>query len=180
MRCVQQAVLEFDEAVQGPWRPLLVSVSGDGETSPAHPSRPRSSRQSPSRVGACRPGPRPAGMTQRTASGASSPVKGGGCARPVTSRRRARLTARGRRLVAVLVLVGSLGLATAAGLLDGGSGDLRLAGESSVVVESGDTLWSIATAVAGTDDVRVVVDRIRQLNGLQSADLVPGQVLRLP
>jgi nucleoid-associated protein YgaU len=80
----------------------------------------------------------------------------------------------------VLVLVGSLGLATAAGLLDGGSGDLRLAGESSVVVESGDTLWSIATAVAGTDDVRVVVDRIRQLNGLQSADLVPGQVLRLP
>jgi LysM repeat protein len=49
------------------------------------------------------------------------------------------------------------------------------------VVEPGDTLWSIATSVSGTDrDVRAVVDEIRQVNGLVGADLVPGQVLTLP
>jgi hypothetical protein len=65
-------------------------------------------------------------------------------------------------------------------LSSGGGGHLRLAGVSSVVVQPGDTLWSIASPVARGTDVRAVVDRIRQLNGLQSADLVPGQVLQLP
>jgi LysM repeat protein len=50
----------------------------------------------------------------------------------------------------------------------------------SVVVQPGDTLWSIAAEVAGTDDVREVVDRIQELNGLQDAVLMPGQVLELP
>jgi nucleoid-associated protein YgaU len=49
-----------------------------------------------------------------------------------------------------------------------------------VVVRSGDTLWSIASSVAGAHDVRQVVDRIQQVNGLRGSDLVPGQVLRLP
>jgi nucleoid-associated protein YgaU len=64
--------------------------------------------------------------------------------------------------------------------LFGGAGELRLAGESSVVVHSGDTLWSIATSVAGDDDVRAVVDAIQQANGLHGVDLMPGQVLLLP
>jgi nucleoid-associated protein YgaU len=66
-------------------------------------------------------------------------------------------------------------------LLTGPADDgLQLVGESSVVVESGDTLWSIAGSVAGSDDVRPVVDAIQELNGLSGTDLVPGQVLRLP
>jgi nucleoid-associated protein YgaU len=81
----------------------------------------------------------------------------------------------------VLVLAGGVGLTAAVGsLVQSGAGGLHLAGESSVVVESGDTLWSIATTVAGSDDVRAVVDRIQELNGLDGADLVPGQVLLLP
>jgi nucleoid-associated protein YgaU len=65
-------------------------------------------------------------------------------------------------------------------LVAGGDGDLRLAGVQSVVVQPGDTLWSIARGAAGTDDVREVVDRIQQLNGLQGTVLIPGQVLELP
>jgi nucleoid-associated protein YgaU len=65
-------------------------------------------------------------------------------------------------------------------LLGGGEGDLRLAGVNSVVVQSGDTLWSIASSLAGNADVRAVVYRIRQLNALEGADLIPGQVLVLP
>jgi nucleoid-associated protein YgaU len=84
-----------------------------------------------------------------------------------------------------LVLAGGVVLASWLGPLviggGGGGGELRLAGASSVVVEPGDTLWSIALAVAGAgDDVRVVVDRIEELNGLGGPDLVPGQVLELP
>jgi 2-phospho-L-lactate transferase/gluconeogenesis factor (CofD/UPF0052 family) len=92
------------------------------------------------------------------------------------------LTARGRRLVLVVVLAGGLGLCALAGSVLGGDGDrLRLAGETTVVVETGDTLWSIASSVAGEErDVRVVVDEIRRHNGLDDAVLVPGQVLELP
>jgi nucleoid-associated protein YgaU len=91
------------------------------------------------------------------------------------------VTARGRRLLVVLMLAGVVAIAAAAGtLLDGGAGGLHLAGKGSVVVESGDTLWSIAASVADGDDVRDVVAQMRALNGLDSADLVPGQVLQLP
>jgi nucleoid-associated protein YgaU len=62
----------------------------------------------------------------------------------------------------------------------GEGGGLRLAGVTSVVVQPGDTLWSIASPVAADGDVRAVVAEIRQLNDLSSADLVPGQTLQLP
>jgi nucleoid-associated protein YgaU len=62
----------------------------------------------------------------------------------------------------------------------GSEGGLRLAGESAVVVQPGDTLWSIASPVANGGDVRAVIAEIRRLNGLSSARLVPGQTLQLP
>jgi nucleoid-associated protein YgaU len=110
------------------------------------------------------------------------PVRG---LRPAPVRREApalRLTRRARRLVAVLVVGSGVALSSWLGLLLTSSADdgLQLVGESSVVVEPGDTLWSIAGSVAGSDDVRPVIDRIQELNGLTGADLVPGQVLRLP
>jgi nucleoid-associated protein YgaU len=82
----------------------------------------------------------------------------------------------------VLVLAAGVALGSwlAPLLRSGGGDDLRLAGVSSVTVESGDTLWSIASSVSGNSDVRAVVDHIRRLNALPSADLVPGQVLQLP
>jgi nucleoid-associated protein YgaU len=94
---------------------------------------------------------------------------------------RLRLTRRARRLAVVLALaVGVAVGSVAAPLLGGGDGDLRLAGASSVVVQPGDTLWSIATSVDGEGDVRAVVDALQELNGLEGTALVPGQVLVLP
>lgn len=199
MGCVQQAVLDFDEEVAAPWRPRLVAVPeyGDDAGRPVlvRDASPRRSRVNQSRVGACRP---PAAPARRGDGAPSSAGTGRRPAAPVTasvsdtrrdSRVRAlreperlRLTHRGRRLAVVIALAAGVALGSwLAPLVSGGAGgDLRLAGQTSVTVESGDTLWSIASSVAGTSDVRDVIDRIRRLNGLHSADLVPGQVLQLP
>ena len=47
-----------------------------------------------------------------------------------------------------------------------------------VVVQPGDTLWSIAAEVAPDADVRLTVDQLVALNG--GAPIVPGQELVLP
>jgi hypothetical protein len=108
----------------------------------------------------------------------------GGCAAPERAASpRLRLTRRGRRLVLALALGGAVALGSVVAPLVGGGGvsGLRLAGERSVVVESGDTVWSIAGEVAGPDqDVRTVVDAIEELNDLEGSVVVPGQVLELP
>jgi nucleoid-associated protein YgaU len=94
---------------------------------------------------------------------------------------RLRLTRRARRLAFVLAVAGGIAVGLWLAPLLAGGGQLRLAGESTVVVQQGDTLWSIATTVAGGGaDVRAVVDEIQRLNGLHGSELVPGQVLDLP
>ena len=47
-------------------------------------------------------------------------------------------------------------------------------------VHQGDTLWSIASAMAPNQDPRDYVAELVSLNQLQSASLVPGQDLVLP
>ncbi|MDK3257870.1 LysM peptidoglycan-binding domain-containing protein [Blastococcus capsensis] len=92
-----------------------------------------------------------------------------------------RLTARGRRVVVVLLLLVAMGVAAGVdALLGHGAEGLDLMRTSSVVVVPGDTLWSIASGMAGERDVREVIDRIQLLNGLDSASIEPGQVLELP
>ena len=188
MGCVQQAVLDFDEEIQAPWRPRLVAVAAAaGPESAGVPARrPHPSGRSSARVGVCRPPENPAhprASRTRPAIPAAPP------ARPVVRRSAPvrpsaaglRLTRRARRLSAVLALAVGLAIGSLVGpLLAGGSDDFRLAGVQSVVVQPGDTLWSIAAGAAGTDDVREVVDRIQELNGLHDSVLIPGQVLELP
>ncbi|WP_448627476.1 LysM peptidoglycan-binding domain-containing protein [Geodermatophilus sp. URMC 64] len=188
MASVQQAVLDFDEAVQAPWRPSLRSVTGDRPMEAARPVRAERSVRPGERVGRS---PSPLAPPARPASSAPSgrpsvtgrPVRGG-CATPSRpSAAPLRLTRRARRLLVVLGLAAAVGLGSWVGpLVTGGAGDdLRLAGVSTVVVEPGDTLWSIAAAVADEgDDVRAVVYEIQQLNRLEGAGVVPGQVLQLP
>jgi nucleoid-associated protein YgaU len=187
MGCVQQAVLEFDEEVQAPWRPRLVPVPDVPDMAGAalfDPLRARPSRRSPSRVGACRPPaarPRQARPGRRPTSGPAAAARSERVrpGRPVGA---VRLTRRARRLAVVLALTAGVALGSwLAPLLSGsGGGDLRLAGESSVVVQAGDTLWSIASSLDDDGDVRAVIDEIQRLNDLDGAVLVPGQVLQLP
>jgi len=56
----------------------------------------------------------------------------------------------------------------------------RAAAVRTYVVRPGDTLWSIASRVAGPGaDLRPVVDELERANRPGSA-IVPGEVLRLP
>ncbi len=52
--------------------------------------------------------------------------------------------------------------------------------EAKVVVQPGDTLWSIAAAHYPSDDVRARVEDIERANGLQGPTIEPGETLRLP
>ena len=93
-----------------------------------------------------------------------------------------RLTRRGRRLVAGLSVAACIGVAlvTASPVGGGGSIGLEPAGGASIVVRSGDTLWSIAGEVAPEEDRRAVVDAIVEANDLDGVGIVPGQLLQLP
>lgn len=48
------------------------------------------------------------------------------------------------------------------------------------VVNSGDTLWSIAQHDMSATDTRAAVDQLMQVNHLKSASLNPGQKIRIP
>jgi nucleoid-associated protein YgaU len=140
-----------------------------------------------------RPGARPARMDgvagARPVRGGCSPEGAVGPARGVRQLHDVdavpaplRLTRRGRRVVAGLSIAIGLTIAavTVSVELGGQGGGLELAGSATVVVQSGDTLWSLAQELAPEEDPRAVVDAIVDLNVLDGVDLVPGQVLQLP
>ncbi len=80
-----------------------------------------------------------------------------------------------KRTLAVLGAVAAANLALAL-VVHGGTPAVY----TEVVVQPGDTLWSIASERYPGDDVRVRVDDIERLNGLHSPLIEAGQTLRLP
>ena len=81
----------------------------------------------------------------------------------------------GRLLILLTALVATF-------LLLGGTGS---ASSPSITMEhrvqSGDTLWDLASDVTGPgEDIREVVEVIRHINGLTSSNLTPGQILMIP
>ena len=191
MACAQQAVLDFDEEILAPWRPRLVAMAGAVEDGTGRPVPSRSSGRSSSRVGICRPpdprvssASREATVAPRAPWAPRGPEGARRQASPLAARRspgRLRLTRRARLLGVTLALVLGVAIGSWLGpLLAGPGADLRLAGAESVVVQPGDSLWSIAGKVAGSSDVREVIDRIQEINGLSGTVLIPGQVLELP
>jgi hypothetical protein len=89
------------------------------------------------------------------------------------------LTSRGRRvlvLLAVLVLVSLVlaGRAVATSVAD--PAEVR-----TYTVSSGDTLWSIAAGITGSnEDVRDIVIDLKNMNRMASADLRAGEQILLP
>jgi Tfp pilus assembly protein FimV len=88
-----------------------------------------------------------------------------------------RLTRRGVVAVALTVAALAVGLVTTAWL----SAPSRLAAPPRpdvVTVQSGDTLWSIATRVAPSRDPRAEVAELQRVNHLDGVELAAGQLLR--
>lgn len=103
------------------------------------------------------------------------PRRGTGQRRPV------HLTTRGR-IVVLLVLVALL---LGAFLFGRSASHASVSPEpqptlTQVTVRPGDTLWSIARAVAPGHDPRKVVEQLQRLNGLPGGGLQAGQQLLLP
>ena len=108
---------------------------------------------------------------------AARPVSRSVAARPAP----ARLTRRGR-LVVTLVLLGAVLLACVAfGARSAATGDAGSPVPTRMVqVGPGDTLWGIASEVAGPGQIREKVLQIEQLNALPGAALRVGQRLAVP
>ena len=79
-------------------------------------------------------------------------------------------------LLAVLVVAVAIGVSWFTGPATGAL-DARPVAEVQVLVQPGDTVWSIAEGLAAGTDVRPIVDAIVTANG--GADLVVGQRLEL-
>jgi nucleoid-associated protein YgaU len=92
--------------------------------------------------------------------------------RPLRSARRIRPAG---RLVAVMVLALCVSLWLAIVAHGGATSQ-----DVTVVVQPGDTLWSIAAQRYPSDDVRARVDGIERANGLKSPVIEAGEILKLP
>jgi LysM repeat protein len=97
--------------------------------------------------------------------------------RPLRSARRIRPAG---RLAAVMLLALSVSVGLAVVAHGGTAAQDSAAQDSTVVVQPGDTLWSIAAQRYPSDDVRARVDDIERANGLQSPVIDAGEILRLP
>ncbi|MGY1841941.1 LysM peptidoglycan-binding domain-containing protein [Modestobacter sp. SYSU DS0875] len=178
-------IAEYPDTTVAPLRPplRLVPPAPVARMGSAGRVGPRPARRPPVRPGG-RPGPSSGVAVAR-------PVRGGDCGPPRAAapcpsagewaELPLRLTRRGRRAVAALSVAVGLGVAvgTLAVVADGEPA-LQLAGAGTVVVQPGDTLWSIAGDLAPDEDRRAVVDAILDRNDLEDVVLQPGQVLELP
>jgi len=115
-------------------------------------------------------------------------VTGSVIARRGVSRTPVRLTRRGRAVVTAFVVTGLTIAALLASVLASGRAQATNHGQARagyqgmhrIVVQSGQTLWSIALAAEPTADTRVVVQEIMTANALGSSTISAGQLLWVP
>jgi LysM repeat protein len=125
--------------------------------------------------------------TVRTVRAARKPgaLAGAARARGAVSAGPVRLTKRGRVTVAVVatMLAGGLcvaGATAAQATSRAPSPSHRTPAGEQVVVEPGDTLWSIARTADPGADTQAVVQEMLQVNRLTSSGITPGQHLWVP
>jgi LysM domain len=152
-------------------------------------ARPRRSSSRPRSTG---PRPRPAGVRACSAALRAEPIVAlqPAPAAPPTRRAaespRPHLTTRGRSaLVAGAVIVATLLWFAVASATQGParalpSGTGGQAPATQVVVQPGQTLWSIAVQADPSADPRLVVQQIVSMNSLSSENIAVGQHLRIP
>ncbi len=97
---------------------------------------------------------------------------------PVRRQRPSQATFRRRRRVvgAVAVFVMASGFITTNAFASNPSADNQQVPRT-VVVESGDTIWSIARSIAPKGDIAELVGELIRVNGTH---LEPGQIVRIP
>jgi LysM repeat protein len=94
-----------------------------------------------------------------------------------------RLNRRGRLARTLVVLSLAIVVASVAGGEAGAnteSSASKAAQFITVTVAPGETIWSLATALADGRDQRTLVSEILEVNNLDSVDLSAGQELRIP
>src|SRR4051812_9718842 len=174
-----------------PARAVALEVRSEpGESAPTRPAV--AARATNSRVGAEVTVRRPAtgGAAVRRSHRCRPAVREAGGTVAVTPRRRAartpavpkpslHLTRRGR-LVALLLLLVLVTLAFSVGRVTTTALGAEDGPGQQVVVQQGDTLWSIAERIAPDSDPRAVANDLMAVNGLGSPSLEVGQHLRLP
>ncbi len=105
-----------------------------------------------------------------------------------TPRTRLRLTRRGRVVVATLVITGVTLVALLITLVASGGAQATNHGQAragyqgmhKIVVQPGQTLWSIASAAEPSADPRTVVQEIMSANALAGPTVIAGQLLWVP
>jgi hypothetical protein len=109
-----------------------------------------------------------------------SPVGAATAARAV----RLRITARGRKVLAVVIalpVIATLGLLA---MFGGGSaiatGSATTADFDYLTVQAGQSLWGIAEKIAPEADPRDVIAEIMSLNQLHESSVQPGQRIAIP
>lgn len=145
-----------------------------------------STRRQPVRIparGNDRPAPR--GPGRRRPGGAPPRYRGTGVLMSTAPHRSRPITPATTVTLALLaaVITAWLGLVAHFGEMIGGTGDspIRMPDRLAVVrVDAGETLQHLASRVAPGAPVSQVAQRIRELNGLDSATLAAGQTLIAP
>jgi LysM domain len=108
--------------------------------------------------------------------------------RPAAAPSPLRLTRRGRFVVGALVVIVAAAVALLIAMAVAGSARAASHGQPGtahqgmhqIVVQPGQTLWSIASAAEPTADPRLVVPEIMAANGLRSTTIAAGQLLWVP
>ena len=110
--------------------------------------------------------------------------------RQLEYQRKKRVAGRVRGPILILSICLITGMAGYLGAHDGNSSNSGLVFSAhaeeqivyqKVVIKNGDTIWSIASSYSEpSKDIRKLVREICDLNGIDSANIYPGQVIKVP